>query len=74
MVATQNSRTMANQRFVLSEQKERKMALQQVFDAVDKLGDRFENQVFFLPFSCLLSLFRLPPPNSINCHSDLRRL
>lgn len=43
-IASQNSRTMANQRYVMSEQKERKMDLNEMFKAVDKLGNRFEDQ------------------------------
>jgi len=43
-IATTNSRTLSNQRFVMSEQKERKRDLNEIFDVVDKLGIRFDDQ------------------------------
>jgi len=44
IIATQNGRTMLNQRYVVSEEKQKSIALNHVFDAVDKLGSRFDNQ------------------------------
>lgn len=57
MLAAQNSRTMSNQRFVMSEQKERKMDLNEIFNVMDKLGDRFDDQVIFHTLLLVVAAF-----------------